>query len=450
MVTSVDAGCRPARLAGSPDFRRSIALAPVVTAMAAMLAAAPVLAQDATYTATTTVFTDLTHTRSDRNNDTRAGAGIRGDVGASLQSGAHNFNARYGALLETQKSSLSRNENDRLSFSGSSRYNFYQPGGRFDANAGHTIRSVRNATGFAIDPGQYSTQNAISAGAGVSFYPGALTNFRVGGQVGKTWEEDSLQDGESAGVDAALTRRVSERTNLSLNGSRSWEERGDTSLTLDNATAGLDTRFENGSLNVYGGVSRAKDDDFENDAVIGSLARTWVSDRSDTRLSFDRTQTSTLLDLTFAPIPEFGLDDEFSIRLQGLTLRNSVGLTHNNRNICSLCTVRFIARGTERENVQTEEKDYEYLLGTGVSIAVDALQTLDFDYRWQGDAFTDRTTIDDEVHRFYVTWRRQLTELATLGASVGTDITRGTDDRERYIGRLFFTMGWVGVEPWQY
>ena len=434
------------RAAACPDYRRFSQGARIGVTMASLLVAGPLLAQEASYTATTTIFTDLTHTSTDRDNDTRGGVGIRGDVGALLQSGAHNFNARYGALMESERSSLARNEDDDLSFYGSSRYDFYRPGGRFDANAGHTIRSVRNATGFALDPAQYSTQNALSAGAGVSFYPGALTSLRLGGQAGKTWEEDRLEDGESASVDAALTRRFSERTNLSLNGSRSWEERGDTSLTLDNATVGTDTRFENGSLSMQAGVSRAQDDDFENDAVIGSLVRTWVSERSDTQLSFDRTQTSTLLDLTFAPIPDFGLDNEFSIRLQGLTLRNSVGLTHNNRNFCSLCTVRFIARGTEREDVQTEVTDYEYLLGTGISIAMDTLQTLDFDYRWQGDAFTDRTTIDDEVHRFYVTGRRQLTELATFGASVGADITRGTDDRERYIARLFFTLGWAGAE----
>lgn len=428
--------------------RHALSLCYIAVAVATLPCIAVVQAQEASFSASTTIFSEVAHTRRDGSSDTRLEGGIRGDVGAVVQSGAHNFNARYGIEIETQQSSLARDDDDQVSFYGSSRYNFFRPGGRFDANAGHSIRSVRNETGFAITPSDYRTQNALSAGTGITMYPGALTSFRVGGQAAHTWEEGDLEDGETATLSARLTRQVSERSQLFLDGGRSWEERGPTSLTLDNITTGLESRLENGTLSVTVGVSRAEDDDFENDAVIGSVNRTWTTDWSSTHLSAERSQTSTLLDLALSPIPELGIEDEFSIRMQGLHVRNSVGLTHTNQRFCDLCTVRLVLRGTQRENVQTDEKDYEYLAGTGLTIAMDTLQTLALDYRWQGDAFTDRTTIDDEVHRLFVTWRREVTELAAFGVTAGTDLTRGMDDRERHYVRLFFTLGLAGADYW--
>lgn len=404
-------------------------------------------AQEARYRASTTVFSDLTHIRTDSADDTRGSLGIRGDVGAQVQSGAHNFNGAYGATLETEQSSLARGDDDAASVRGASRYSFFEPGNRFDFNAGHTIRTVRNDTGFIIDPDNYDTQNAISAGAGVMFYPSALTTLRLSGQAGKTFEQDDLPDSESANASASLSRRMTERTSASVSAGRTWELDSANDLTLDTAQLGIDTRLENGSFSISGGVSRAENNNFENEAVIGSVARTWAGENSSTRLSADRTQTSTALDLALAPMPELGLEDEFSIRLKGLTVRNSVTLSHTTRQqLCSLCSVQLIASGAEEEEIETGIERWDYLLGAGLGLEVDRLRTLDFNYQWHGDAFGERSEIDDEVHRFRITYRRQLTRLASWGASVATAVTRGVSDRERAEARVFFTYGWDGLD----
>ncbi|MGM0571789.1 hypothetical protein [Marinobacter sp.] len=427
-------------------FRKPCAGVAVVPVMLAVVVPPASQAEEISYTATTTVFTDLTHTERDSRTDTRGGAGISGDVGANWLSGPHRLDALYGGTLETERSSLATGDRDNLSVRGSSRYNYFEPGSRFDFNAGHTIRSVRNDTGFTLDESAYDTQNAVNAGAGVMFYPGELTTLRLGGQAAKTWAEDDVQDGESQSVEANLSRQVSERSTMFLVGSRAWEHEENTDITLDSASVGLDTRLENGSFSASVGVSRAESDDFENDAVIGSIARQWQTSLTSTRISYDRTQTSTLLDLALAPIPELGIEDEFSVRVQGVTLNDTVTLVHSTQRLCDLCTLNFIVRGSEEENVQTGDETWEYLAGAGLGLAVTEDKTVDLDYRWQGDALEESSSIDDERHQFTVTYRHQLTDLASWGAAFDTAFTRGLTDQDRYQARVFFTLGWDGME----
>lgn len=417
-------------------------------AVPCVLLMAPALqAEESSYTATTTLFTDLTHRAYETDDDTRAGVGVRGDLGANLSTGAHTLNGLYGATLETEQSSGNRADNDDFSVRGSSRYNYYQPGARFDFNAGHSVRSVRNDSGFRLDDASYDTQNTLSAGAGINFYPGELTTFRVAGQGGRTWEEGDRPDGETVSVDATLSRRVSELSSVFLTASRAWEDEEDADeIILDSASAGIESQLHNGSFAISAGVSRAESDDFENDAVIGSLARTWDTSLTNTRFSYDRTQSSNILDQSFDfVIPELGIDEDFSIRYQGVTVRDQLSLTHNTRRICDLCTVNLIAQIAREEEVPSELETWEYLAGAGLSLAVTDHKTVDFDYLWQGDAFDDRGTIDDELHRLIVTYRHELTELASWGASFETAMTRGLSDEERYQARLFITLGWDGM-----
>lgn len=416
---------------------------PLVLLMAPALHAA-----ESSYTATTTLFTDLTHREYETGDNTGAGVGIRGDLGANLSSGAHSLYGLYGATLETEESSGNRADNDDFSVRGSSRYNYYQPGARFDFNAGHSVRSVRNDTGFRLDDSSYDTQNTLNAGAGINFYPGEVTTFRVAGQGGRTWEEGDRPDGETISADATLSRQVSEQSSVFLTATRAWEEEEDTDeIILDSASVGMQSQLHNGTFGASVGVSRAESDDFESDAVIGSLARTWDTALTNTRFSYDRTQSSNILDQSFEfVIPELGIEEEFSIRYQGVTVRDQVSLSHRTQRICDLCTVSLIAQFAKEEDVATSEETWEYLAGGGVRLAVTDVKTLDFDYRWQGDAFDDRGTIDDELHRFIVTYRHQLTELATWGASFDTSMTRGLSDEERYRARLFVTLGWDGMD----
>ena len=402
---------------------------------------------ESSYTATTTLFSDLTHNEYENESDTSAEAGVGGDIGATYLSGPHQFSGRYGATVETDTGSSDRGEDDNFSIRGSSRYDYYQPGGRFDFNAGHTVRSVRNDTGFVLDDFNYDTQNAVSAGAGVNFYPGDVTTLRIASQAGKTWEEGDQPDGESISADATLSRRVSEQTSVFLMGSRAWEEEeGANDVTIDSVSAGMQSALYNGTFSLSAGLSRAESNDYENEAVIGSLARTWITELTTTRFSYDRTQTSTLLDLALEPIPDLGIEDEFSIRYQGVIVRDEVTFAHSTRRICDLCTVNLIAQAAKKESVETRDDDWEYLAGVGVGFDVAERKTLDFDYRWQADALEESGTIDDEYHRFIVTYRHQLTELASWGTSFETAATRGFSDEERYRARVFITLGWDGMD----
>mgnify|MGYP003652321573 CR=1 FL=1 len=347
-----------------------------------LMVTSPVLqAQEASeggaYTATATLFSDLTHRNGESNDDTELGAGIRADLGADYRSGAHTLAGLYGATLETERSSDGLGDDDNFSIRGSSRYNYYQPGSRFDFNASHSVQSVRNDTGFRLDDASYDTQNRLNAGAGVNFYPGELTTFRVAGQAGKTWQEGDRPDGEIVGLDANLSRMVSEQSSVFLTASRNWEEEENADeVVLDSASAGVQSQLHNGTFYLSAGVSRAESDSFENDAVIGSLARTWDTTLSSTRLGYDRTQSTNILDRSFDfVIPEFGIEEEFSIRYQGVTVRDQLSLVHNTRRICDICTVNLLAQMARDEEVTTENETWEYQAGIGVGLAVTDVQT---------------------------------------------------------------------------
>lgn len=401
------------------------------------------------YTTTATIFSDLTHRNGESNDDTELGVGIRGDFGANFQSGAHNLSGLYGATLESDRSTDGVGDDDNFSIRGSSRYNYFVPGGRFDFNASHSVRSVRNDTGFRLDNSSYDTQNRVNAGAGINFYPGELTSLRVAGQGGKTWQEGDRPDGETVGVDATLSRMVSEQSSVFLTASRRWEDEEDTDeVVLDSASAGVQSQLHNGTFYLSAGVSRAESDSFENDAVIGSVARTWDTTLTSTRLGYDRTQSTNILDQSFDfVIPELGIEDEFSIRYQGVTLRDEVSLTHNTRRLCDFCTINLLAQAAREEEVATEVETWEYQLGAGVGFTLTDVKSLDFDYIWQADAFGDRGTIDDELHRFVTTYRHRLSALASWGASFEAAMTDGLSDEERYRARVFITLGWDGLNP---
>lgn len=64
-------------------FRRPSAGGIVIPLLLAVVVAPASRADEISYTATTTLFTDVTHTERDSRTDTRGGAGVSGNVGAN-------------------------------------------------------------------------------------------------------------------------------------------------------------------------------------------------------------------------------------------------------------------------------------------------------------------------------------------------------------------------------
>lgn len=108
------------------------------------------------------VFTDVTHTRTDRGNttdtNTEPGLGVSGRVGGTLEKGANALELQYGGTLRTSRDSANGEQGGNSSIRGASRYTYFDPGSRLDFNLGHTVSSVRNDTGFVVNPTSYDTQ----------------------------------------------------------------------------------------------------------------------------------------------------------------------------------------------------------------------------------------------------------------------------------------------------
>jgi hypothetical protein len=398
------------------------------------------------------VFTGVTHTRQDTSNgtdtNTEPSVGLSGSVGGNLQSGAKSLQLQYGATLETKRDTFGGGQTDSSSVTGASRFVHADPASRFDFNLGHTVSSVRNNTGFVINPSSYDTRNTLSAGAGLRFYPGELSTLRFSGQAGRSFGEGDLNEEESFTGSVTMSRRLSERSSVSLAGSRSWSDNSDPDTTIDSVQLSYSLSMENGSFSIGAGVSQSETEFAdgsvsEGDAETGFLNRTWVSEQSQTTVAYNRrlSDSATDLSLNFPDFPDFFPD---SIRTRDLVVSDSVSVSHNNLDLCDICNLGVFAEGAMLESKITGLKTHEYTTGVTLGLQLTSVQRLSFGYTWQGDAGDDSGTIIDQVHRLNTRWTRQLAENTSFSVDFGQSYLRSrlaSNDEEQFELRLVLSRG---------
>lgn len=399
------------------------------------------------------VFSGLTHTRTDTGADTdtntEPSVGLSGSLGGNMESGANSIQLRYGGTLETRRDTFGGGQTDSSSVTGASRYAHFDPASRFDFNLGHTVSSVRNDTGFVINPSSYDTRNTLSAGAGLRFLPGELSTLRFSGQAGKSFGGDELNGGESFTASADLTRRLSERSSASLVGSRSWSDDDGLDTTIDSAQVIYNRALENGSFGIGVGASRSENEFADgsvsdNDAGTGFLNRTWASDDSQTTFAYNRRLSDSTTDLSL-DIPE-SLDFlPESILIRDLGVSDSVTITHSaNSRLCDVCTLGLVAEAALVESQITGATTHEYRTGINLGVQLTSLQRLSFGYSWQGDAGEDEGTIIDQIHSLNTRWTRQLSENTSFSVDFNQSYLRSKlarNDQEQFTLRLVLAHG---------
>lgn len=398
------------------------------------------------------VFTGITHTRTDRgattDTNTEPGVGLSGQVGGTLESGANSLALQYGGTLQTDQDTIDGEQSGNTSFTGASRYTYFDPGSRVDFNLGHTVSSVRNNTGFEVNSSSYDTQNTLSAGAGLRFYPGKLTTLRFSGQAGRSFGKDELNDQESHTASSELSRRLSERSTGSLNLSRSWSDERGTDVTIDTAQLVYNRQMENGYFSIGAGGSQAESEytdgtTSENEAVTGFLERAWVTTEWRTSVKYDRSMSDSATDLSLNQTPEFSFLPE-TVRLRDLVVRDSLSITHNNQQVCDACSLGVYASGAILESQNSGATTHEYSAGANLGFQLTSLQRLNFGYSWQGDASEDASVIVDQIHRFNTSWTRQIATNTTFGVELNQAYQRSKlarSDQDQFEVRLVFSHG---------
>lgn len=407
-----------------------------------------------TISGSASVFTGITHTRTDRGNSTDTNTepvlGVSGQIGGSLEKGANSLVLQYGGTLETSHDTADGEQSDNSSINGASRYTYFDPGNRLDFNLGHTVSSVRNNTGFVVNPSSYDTQNTLSAGAGLRFYPGELSTLRFSGRAGRTFGKGELNDQESFTASSQLSRRLSDRSTGSLNVSRSWSENRGTDITIDSAQLVYQRQLENGSFSVGAGGSRAETEfvggsSSESDAVTGFAERNWVTSDWRTTVKYDRRMSDSATDLSLNRPPIFSFLPD-SVRLRDLVISDSLLITHNNRRLCDACDVGVYAEGVILESQISGATTHEYRSGVNLGFQLTALQRLFVGYSWQGEAEEKADVIVDQVHRVSTGWTRQLAEYTTFGVEFNQSYLRSRlarNDREQFELRFVLTHGFA-------
>lgn len=398
------------------------------------------------------VFTGVTHTRTDRGTSTETntepGVGVSGRIGGTLESGANALALQYGGTLQTDQDTIGDDQSGNTSITGASRYKYFDPGSRVDFNLGHTVSAVRNNTNFEVNSSSYDTRNSLSAGAGLRFYPGELSTLRFFGQAGRSFGEGDLEDQESYTVGSELSRRLSERSTGGLDISRSWSDERGTDVTIDTAQLVYSLQMESGYFSIGAGGSRAESEytsgtTSENEAITGFLERAWVTTDWRTSVKYDRSMSDSATDLSLDLTPDFSFLPD-TIRLRDLVVRDSLSITHNNQQVCDVCNLGVYASGAILESQNSGATTHEYRAGLNLGLQLTSLQRLNFGYIWEGDAGEDADIIVDQIHRFNTSWTRQIAKNTTFGVELNQSYLRSKlprPNQDQFELRLVFSHG---------
>ena len=404
------------------------------------------------------IFTAATHTRTDSvggtDTSTEPSVGLSGRLGGALVGGANSLVLQYGGTLETKRDTSDSDQTESSSFTGASKYAYFDPGQPLDFNLGHSVSSVRDNTGFVVNPSNYETRNTLSAGAGLRLNPGSLSTLRLFSQAGQSFGGGDLSDENSLTAGAELTRRLSERSSASLNANRSWSDGNNVDQTIDSAQLVYRRELENGSFSIGGGQSWATTEFSDNsesdsDALTGFIDRSWVADQYRTSVQYNRRLSDSTTDLSLNLPPEFGFLPE-TVELRDLVVSDSLSISHSTDLLCNACTLGLSAEASLLESQITGDKTHEYSTRVSLGLQLTDLQRITFGYSWQGDAEDQAGTIVDQIHRFDTRWSRQLAENTQFAVAFNQSYLRsdlgsgtGSDDRDQYVIRLELTHGFA-------
>jgi len=400
------------------------------------------------------IFTAATHTRTDSvggtDTSTEPSVGLSGRLGGALVGGANSLVLQYGGTLETKRDTSDSDQTESSSFTGASKYAYFDPGQPLDFNLGHSVSSVRDNTGFVVNPSNYETRNTLSAGAGLRLNPGSLSTLRLFSQAGQSFGGGDLSDENSLTAGAELTRRLSERSSASLNANRSWSDGSSVDQTIDSAQLVYRRDLENGSFSIGGGQSWATTEYSDNtesdsDALTGFIDRSWVADQYRTSVQYNRRLSDSTTDLSLNLPPEFGFSPE-TVELRDLVVSDSLSISHSTDLLCNACTLGLSAEASLLESQITGDKTHEYSTRVSLGLQLTDLQRITFGYSWQGDAEDEAGTIVDQIHRFDTRWSRQLAENTQFAVAFNQSYLRsdlGSDDRDQYVIRLELTHGFA-------
>jgi hypothetical protein len=398
------------------------------------------------------VFTGVTHTRVDEgtstSTNTEPSVGVSGNIGGTMERGANALALQYGGTLEARHRSASGDQSDDSSIVGASRYTHADPASRLDFNLGHTVNSVRNNTGFVINPSSYDTQNTLSAGTGLRFFPGDLSTLRFSAQAGQSFGGDALDDQKSFTGAGEFSRRLSERSTGGLNVSRTWSEERSVDMTIDTAQLVYNIDLEGGHFGIGAGQSKAQTEytngtTVDSDAITGFIERTWVSNGWRTSVEYNRRMSDSATDLSLNVPPVFSFLPD-SVRLRDLVVSDSLLVTYNNQQVCSICDVGFYSEGAILDSQISGDTTHEYRAGVNLGLQLTANQRLRFGYSWDAEAEEDAGVIVDQVHRVTASWTRQLAEYTSFGVELNQsylDSRLARNNQDEYELRLVLSHG---------
>lgn len=112
--------------------------------------------------------------------------------------------------------------------------------------------------------------------------------------------------------------------------------------------------------------------------------------------------------------------------------------------MCNACNLGLGAEAAILESENTGATTHEYFARLALGYQLTSLQRLAFAYRWQGDAGEDADTVIEQIHRFNISWIRQLAEETSVSVEFDQAYLRSRlarNDEEQFVVRLRLSKG---------
>lgn len=373
-----------------------------------------------------------------------AGPSVRGGVALDTMvmhaQGPHRLNAGYDIrMTQSFRTSLSTT----VGVGGRSGYAWLHPGGRYDLDVGHRITTVNRSNNLFLDDINYDAQQTFNGGVGVNFRPGSRTRLRISGRGGANYNQGFTPAGQTLNGTVTLSHLLRPNTTATTSVARTLTFDGSTTANtqIDSVQGQLERSLRrNGRLVVGGGVSEVRSDNTT--VVVGTgLARwRWHTLRSQWTLGYDRSVTSSLIELTLAEVLQFGPDmdedlafllEEEVVVISGLVVRDALTADYQNDHLCRLCRWQVDGRVAQEESLFTSAVTVTLDVGTRIGLQLTPREEIGVGYRsqWESDAVT--VDPDQQLQRVNGFWRREVAENSELSAEISHSRLSGVRNEHR-------------------
>ena len=372
------------------------------------------------------------------------------NLGYQYATGPHRLTTGYSFNL---RHTFVENTGRDISYTGTTRYS-YRPIPLVDANLGHTLRAAGTEESLLFDLSDYELRHSLNGGFGLNLTPTGRTRTRLELQGTQALDEDLERQGHQVSGRVINSLRVTSSASASLTGGRTiqWDADSRRTSTNDSLQLGYQRALPDGSASGSVGLSRYEAGNTQRLLVTAGVNRNWVGDIGQTSVSYNRSISDTLTELSFETLdfdpdnPPESLDDLETqtevVQLQQATMVDAINLNYRSQGLCQRCNYQLNAGFSTQRVLFSGPRTFVYTGGAGLGYRLSSLQNFNARYQWRASAEKLTGGPDEQQHRVNLSWDRRLASQVQARASLEHGWASENDNR-RTTARLGVRIGLI-------